>query len=60
MRKLENSPLLLGRLMVLSKGWRKPDDIFMPVAQFREKAEKRHSISPLLGFREIFERWKTQ
>jgi hypothetical protein len=34
----EKSPLLLGKLMVLSKGWREPDAIAMPVAQFWEKA----------------------
>ena len=34
----EKFALLLGKLMILSKGWLRPDDIAMPVAQLWEKA----------------------
>ena len=35
---IENTPLLLGKLMISSKGWLLPDAITMPVAQLWEKA----------------------
>jgi len=35
---IEISPLLLGKLMISSKGWRKAGVITVPVAQLWEKA----------------------
>jgi len=37
-RNIENSPLLLGKLMVSSKGWLESRLITVPVAQLWEKA----------------------
>ena len=47
----ENSPLLLGTLMLSSKCWLRPDDISMPLAQLREKAVCAVHHPPLLGYR---------
>ena len=54
LKKLENYPLLLGKLMILLKGWLLPDAIIMPVAQLWEKAVFSVHHPPLLGFRELF------
>ena len=37
-KNIEKSPLLLGKLMISSKGWLWPDAITMPVARLWEKA----------------------
>jgi hypothetical protein len=51
LKKCENCTLLLEKLMVSSKGWLRPDDITMPVAQFWEKAVCQYTTHPLLGSR---------
>ena len=46
---MEIYPLLLDKLMVLSKGWRKRQPFTVPAAQLREAFHRR-----LLGCWEIF------
>ena len=53
----ENYALLLGKLMIISKGWREPDAIIMPVAQLWEKAVFSTPPAPTWLLGNIKERW---